>query len=74
MFDGDHDVTCVTCHTKNDYTRYTCYGCHEHQPDRIRQKHVEEGIATFTNCVACHRSADDEPEKGKRPGNRRDKD
>jgi hypothetical protein len=74
VLDRDHNTSCVTCHTKNDYSRYTCYGCHEHQPDRIRRKHVEEGIANFTNCVECHRSASGEPENENRSANRRKKD
>jgi hypothetical protein len=55
--DGDHNVACVTCHVGNDYRTYTCYGCHEHQPDPIRAKHLKEGIPNFQNCVKCHRSA-----------------
>ncbi len=71
--DGDHNATCITCHTGNDYSKYTCYGCHEHQPARIRAKHLEEGIRNFENCVACHRSAEGEPEeKGSREGKKRD--
>lgn len=68
VLDRDHNTSCVTCHVRNDYSRYTCYGCHEHTPDNIRRKHVEEGIRDFTNCVKCHRSADEEGAKG-REGN-----
>jgi len=57
VLDRDHNATCATCHVNNDYKRYTCYGCHEHQPDKIRRKHVKEGIPEFDNCVKCHRSA-----------------
>lgn len=74
VLDGDHNVKCVTCHTGGDYKRYTCYGCHEHQPDRIRAKHIKEGIPDFENCVECHRSADEEPKgKGKADGKDRKK-
>ena len=73
VLDGDHNVSCATCHTANDYSKYTCYGCHEHQPARIRSKHLEEGIRDFENCVACHRSADGEPEEqGSRQEKKRD--
>lgn len=57
VLDGDHDVSCVTCHTTKSYREYSCYGCHEHTVDRIRRAHVEEGIHSFENCVKCHRSA-----------------
>jgi len=71
VLDGDHNAPCATCHVNNEFSRYTCYGCHEHQPDRIRAKHVREGIRNFENCVSCHRSADDEPEgHGERRGGR----
>ncbi len=64
VLDKDHDASCVTCHVRNDYSRFTCYGCHEHTPDNIRREHIEEGIAKFDNCVACHRSADEHDIKG----------
>jgi hypothetical protein len=57
---GDHDTTCATCHLANDYSRYTCYGCHEHQPDRMRAKHLREGISNFENCIQCHRNGSGE--------------
>lgn len=62
VLDGNHNTQCSTCHTTDDYSRYTCYGCHEHQPDRIRAEHLEEGIRDFENCVGCHRSARGESE------------
>lgn len=61
VLDADHDADCTTCHTGGDFNRYSCYGCHEHQPARIRDKHIEEGIDSFDNCVKCHRSAEGEP-------------
>ena len=71
VLDRDHQTECVTCHTNDDYSRYTCYGCHEHQPGKIRSKHLKEGIANFENCVECHRSADEEPrKKGSRTKNK----
>jgi hypothetical protein len=57
LLDGDHNVACATCHVDNDTSRYTCFGCHVHQPDAIRAKHLDEGISNFENCVQCHRSA-----------------
>lgn len=57
VLDRDHNTRCVTCHVRNDYKQYTCYGCHEHTPDNVRRKHVEEGIRDFSHCVKCHRSA-----------------
>ena len=54
----DHDVTCNTCHLGRDYRTYTCYGCHEHTRSKIREKHVDEGITDYENCVKCHRSND----------------
>jgi len=74
FLDRDHSTQCVTCHLKNDYRQYTCYGCHEHTPAKIRGEHQEEGIRDFENCVACHRSADEEPQKkgsGQREGKRK---
>jgi Class III cytochrome C family/Cytochrome c554 and c-prime len=70
VLDGDHNASCDTCHTGNDYSRYTCYGCHEHTVANVRREHEKEGIANFDNCVECHRSADEEPGKG-RGGDRR---
>jgi hypothetical protein len=66
---GDHNTRCVTCHERNDFSHYTCYGCHEHSPENIRRKHIEEGINNFDNCVECHRSAS-EHEISERGGKR----
>lgn len=57
VLDGDHIAACTTCHVNNGFSSYTCFGCHEHQPEGIRAKHLEEGIRNFENCVSCHRSA-----------------
>lgn len=78
--DRDHNVKCVTCHVRNDYSRYTCYGCHEHSPEKIRREHIEEGIRDFKNCVECHRSANEHDIRmpggglGPKGGNGREKD
>jgi hypothetical protein len=72
VLDRDHDTKCATCHTNDDYSRYTCYGCHEHTLEKMRKKHVKEGIADFENCVSCHRSARDEPKReGSHEGRKR---
>jgi hypothetical protein len=75
VLDRDHNAKCATCHERNDYSRYTCYGCHEHTLQNIRREHIDEGIREFTNCVECHRSADehdirrpDKPGGGERHG------
>ncbi|MEI6116751.1 MAG: cytochrome c3 family protein [Burkholderiales bacterium] len=62
VLDKDHNVKCTTCHENGDYKRYTCYGCHEHQPDKIRRKHIKEGIRDFENCVSCHKDPGEDPD------------
>jgi hypothetical protein len=60
-FNGQHrfplnhggGATCATCHPAG-FTTYTCYGCHEHSEGEIREKHLDEGIGNFQNCVECH--------------------
>ncbi len=54
---GHGTVDCKTCHT-GTYTQYTCYGCHDHQPDPIRDSHTRIGIAleVLPNCTQCHPS------------------
>ena len=64
VLDRDHQASCETCHTNNDYSRYTCYGCHEHSEASIRGEHLEEGIRSFANCVQCHRDPGAEPGEG----------
>ena len=66
VLDEDHNATCITCHTGNDYSRYTCYGCHEHTVSNILRKHQEEGIGDLKNCVSCHRSASGDIQEGGR--------
>ena len=51
---GQGVVACSVCHDQGTYTSYTCYNCHEHTPTNIREKHVEEGIYDYQNCVRCH--------------------
>jgi Cytochrome c554 and c-prime len=62
--DRDHNVECVTCHVKNDYTRYSCYGCHEQTVQNVLREHREESIRDLDNCVSCHRRADGEGGEG----------
>ncbi len=63
QLDRDHNARCDTCHTNADYKQYTCYGCHEHTERKIRSEHEEEGIRDFSNCVECHRNADEDDAK-----------
>jgi hypothetical protein len=58
--DGNHNVSCDTCHASGVYGRYTCYGCHEHTPNGMAAKHSEEGIQDLASCVRCHRNASGE--------------
>jgi hypothetical protein len=67
VLDRDHNVSCKTCHTNNQYNNYTCYGCHEHTVGNILSEHQEEGIYQINNCVSCHRSAQEND--GKNRGN-----
>jgi hypothetical protein len=68
VLDSNHAVACATCHVGSDYRTFTCYGCHEHQPERIRADHAEEGIGNIENCVRCHRSANGEGGEGRERG------
>jgi hypothetical protein len=74
--DKDHNASCVTCHTGNNYKQYTCYGCHEHTPANMQAKHQEEGVSeNLDNCVSCHRNASGEGEgKGDRGSGKRERD
>ncbi len=47
-------IPCKTCHVTPNFKEYTCYGCHEHNPQTIQAKHLEEGISDFQDCVRCH--------------------
>jgi predicted CXXCH cytochrome family protein len=68
ILDKDHNTDCKTCHTSNDLKVYTCYGCHEHSLNSIRGEHQEEGIYNFTNCVKCHKSANENDIKMNKDG------
>lgn len=59
VLDGDHNVSCSTCHKNNNYNTYTCYGCHEHTTNNILAEHNEEGIYNINNCVECHKSGNE---------------
>jgi hypothetical protein len=50
---GESNNSCDTCHSQS-YAEYTCYTCHEHTPTEMREKHLEEGLADFENCIECH--------------------
>jgi hypothetical protein len=59
VLDNEHNVSCVTCHKTNDYKTYTCFGCHEHSMNNIRNEHEEEGVLNFTDCIKCHKNANE---------------
>lgn len=44
---------CRVCHPSTLST-YTCYGCHEHDQAKVENKHREEGISNFNDCMRCH--------------------
>ena len=50
---GSGTLACKTCHTET-YGQHSCYQCHDHQPDDIRQTHVQADILTFDTCIDCH--------------------
>lgn len=69
VLDRDHRPSCRTCHTNvRSYQSYTCYGCHEHSQSRMIAEHREEDITDLSDCVRCHRSA--EEREGHRQGGR----
>jgi len=43
--------SCQDCHTSS-LSSWTCYTCHDR--NEIQQKHTEEGIGDFSNCISCH--------------------
>ncbi len=57
--DQNHNASCNTCHTNNNYSSFTCYGCHEHTESNIIAKHSEEGIYNIGNCTSCHKSGNE---------------
>lgn len=69
-FDRNHPSKCDACHTSANFKEYTCYQCHEHSPQRIAAKHLEEGIRNFEQCARCHRTgnAEDSEHEGREGG------
>jgi hypothetical protein len=63
ILDRDHNAKCIVCHSNNNYSAYTCYGCHEHSPAGMAAEHNEEGIFNISECVSCHKSADEDSAK-----------
>ena len=55
--------SCRTCHA-DSLSTYTCYGCHEHTPDNIASKHLEEGISNYNDCIACHPTGQEDGTEG----------
>jgi hypothetical protein len=46
---------CSVCHqSSDDYGTYTCYGCHRHDPEKTRQKHLKKEIVEIDACARCH--------------------
>lgn len=64
LLDREHNVECATCHVGNNFNKYTCYGCHEHTVQNVLREHRDVRTRNLDNCVACHRSADDEGANG----------
>lgn len=60
LLDQNHNTTCKTCHSNNNFSTYTCYGCHEHSESNIIAEHNEEGIYNIGNCVSCHKSGNEQ--------------
>jgi hypothetical protein len=59
ILDQNHNTTCNTCHSNNNYNSFTCYGCHEHSESKIIAEHNEEGIYNISNCISCHKSGNE---------------
>ena len=57
--DQNHNTTCNTCHSNNNYSSFTCYGCHEHSERKIIAEHNEEGIYNISNFASCHKSGNE---------------
>jgi hypothetical protein len=51
MDHGEQTNACADCHQPN-LTVWTCYSCHDQ--GEIAQKHQEEGISDFNDCLGCH--------------------
>jgi hypothetical protein len=72
LLDKNHNVTCNTCHSNNNFVTYTCYSCHEHSESNIISKHNEEGIYNITNCASCHKSGNEEDIRKGNESNQKD--
>ncbi len=57
--DKNHNVSCKTCHTNNNYKTVNCFACHEHSEGDIISEHNEEGIYNISNCASCHLSGNE---------------
>ena len=49
---GGANRNCATCHPGGNTSSYTCYNCHSQR--EIAEKHLDEGISGFQNCMRCH--------------------
>ncbi len=60
IFSGEHQDRwsgCATCHTDpNDFAAFTCFNCHEHQEDRMNDKHSDVTGYAYESalCITCH--------------------
>lgn len=52
---GQEEIPCQTCHTST-YVEYTCYGCHDHQPEPVRESHIRAKVSIdeLPSCTKCH--------------------
>ena len=62
--EGGQTIACAVCHPTN-YVTYTCYSSGCHGEADIREKHVEEGIVPFDDCMDCHPTGHEEEREGR---------
>ena len=72
LLDRNHNATCNTCHSNNNFATYTCYSCHEHSENNIISKHNEEGIYNISNCASCHKSGNEDDIRNGNESNQKD--
>ena len=53
MNHGGAGGRCGKCHPSSWFD-YSCTGCHEHSPDRMREKHKEVSGFSLNSCLKCH--------------------
>ncbi len=60
MDHGEKNNTCADCHIP-DLTTWTCTTCHERA--EVEEKHREEGISDFEDCLGCHPTGQEDEER-----------